>query len=68
MLAYLLLPPAGGVFLLVVEHKSDYVRCVKLGEGGFSGTHLLPVKLLWNIFLCSQVFAQPILYPNILCA
>ena len=28
MLAYLLLPPAGGVFLLVVEHKSDYVRCV----------------------------------------
>ena len=29
MLAYLLLPPAGGVFLLVVEHKSDYVRYVK---------------------------------------
>ena len=28
MLAYLLLPPAGGVFLLVVEHKSDYVRYV----------------------------------------
>jgi uncharacterized membrane protein len=25
-LAYLLLPPAGGVFLLVVERKSDYVR------------------------------------------
>ena len=28
MLAYLLLPPAGGVFLLVMEHKSDYVRYV----------------------------------------
>ncbi|KAI9867993.1 MAG: hypothetical protein M1830_005720, partial [Pleopsidium flavum] len=28
MLAYLLLPPAGGVFLLVLEHKSDYVRYV----------------------------------------
>lgn len=28
MLAYLLLPPAGGVFLLLVEHKSDYVRYV----------------------------------------
>lgn len=28
MLAYLLLPPAGGVVLLVVEHKSDYVRYV----------------------------------------
>ncbi|KAL9610439.1 MAG: hypothetical protein Q9167_004864 [Letrouitia subvulpina] len=27
-LAYLLLPPAGGVFLLVMEHKSDYVRYV----------------------------------------
>jgi hypothetical protein len=26
MLAYLLLPPAGGVFLLLMEHKSDYVR------------------------------------------
>ena len=25
-MAYLLLPPAGGVFLLVMEHKSDYVR------------------------------------------
>lgn len=29
MLAYLLLPPAGSVFLLLVEHKSDYVRYVK---------------------------------------
>lgn len=29
MLAYLLLPPAGGVFLLLFEHKSDYVRYVK---------------------------------------
>lgn len=26
MLAYLLLPPAGGVLLLVMERKSDYVR------------------------------------------
>jgi uncharacterized membrane protein len=25
-LAYLLLPPAGGVLLLVLEHQSDYVR------------------------------------------
>lgn len=28
MLAYLLLPPAGAVFLLLMEHKSDYVRWV----------------------------------------
>ena len=34
MLAYLLLPPAGGVFLLVVEHKSDYVRCVRGRQWG----------------------------------
>lgn len=26
MLAYLMLPPIGGLFLLVFEHKSDYVR------------------------------------------
>lgn len=26
MLAYLLLPPAGAVLLLLTEHKSDYVR------------------------------------------
>ena len=26
MMAYILLPPAGGVLLLLVEHKSDYVR------------------------------------------
>jgi len=25
-LAYLVLPPAGGVILLILEHKSDYVR------------------------------------------
>lgn len=25
-MAYILLPPAGGVFLLITEHKSDYVR------------------------------------------
>ena len=27
-LAYLLLPPAGGVLLLILEHRSDYVRSV----------------------------------------
>lgn len=29
-MAYVLLPPAGGVLLLIMEHKSDYVRCVPL--------------------------------------
>ena len=32
MLAYLLLPPIGGVLLLVLEHKSDYVRYVHREE------------------------------------
>lgn len=27
-MAYVLLPPAAGVFLLITEHKSDYVRYV----------------------------------------
>ncbi len=30
LLAYLLLPPAGGVLLLVLEHKSDYVRYARI--------------------------------------
>lgn len=29
-MAYVLLPPAGGVLLLIMEHKSDYVRYVPL--------------------------------------
>jgi len=32
MLAYLLLPPAGSVFLLIVEHRNDYVRYVESGH------------------------------------
>lgn len=27
-LAYLALPPLGGILLLILERKSDYVRCV----------------------------------------
>lgn len=30
MLAYLLFPPAGSALLLLMEHKSDYVRYVKI--------------------------------------
>ena len=33
MLAYLLLPPAGGVLLLVMEHRSDYVRYALRNNG-----------------------------------
>ncbi|KAK3653647.1 hypothetical protein LTR56_004502 [Elasticomyces elasticus] len=38
LLAYLILPPAGGMVLLLFEHKSDYVR--------FHGYLLLTVDLL----------------------
>lgn len=31
-LAYLLLPPAGSVFLLLIEQKSDYVRYVMIKD------------------------------------
>lgn len=53
MLAYLLLPPAGGVFLLVVEHKSDYVRYVKLGKRRVVGT-----RSIWG-----RVARENVLHP-----
>lgn len=31
-MAYVLLPPAGGVLLLIMEHKSDYVRYISLAD------------------------------------
>ncbi|WEW55071.1 hypothetical protein PRK78_000499 [Emydomyces testavorans] len=49
MLAYLLLPPAGGVFLLLVEHKSDYVRWLWSIEArlcfGYTNADLEPTAL-----------------------
>lgn len=45
MLAYLLLPPAGGVFLLLVEHKSDYVRYAT-ETGGFVGHENLRLLII----------------------
>ena len=60
MLAYLLLPPAGGVFLLVVEHKSDYVRYVKLGKAG-----ILETCLLWDrVALEDRLYSAASLYSS----
>ena len=56
MLAYLLLPPAGGVFLLVVEHKSDYVRYVMLGERGLFGPQIFLVDVPRNGISTRQRF------------
>lgn len=43
-LAYLLLPPAGGVLLLVVEHKSDYVRYVLRSRVHILSGRKLPLR------------------------
>ncbi|KAB8068126.1 hypothetical protein BDV29DRAFT_74668 [Aspergillus leporis] len=59
MLAYLLLPPAGGVFLLLVEHKSDYVR-FHAWQSSMLFTVMFIIHLLfawssflsWSLLLC----------------
>lgn len=45
MLAYLLLPPAGGVFLLLLEHKSDYVRYI-CGQKSIRSVHTADI---WQV-------------------
>ena len=48
-LAYLLLPPAGGVVLLLFEHKSDYVRFHAWQSALlFSGMFLVHVIFSWT--------------------
>ncbi|KAE8353307.1 hypothetical protein BDV28DRAFT_133361 [Aspergillus coremiiformis] len=52
MLAYLLLPPAGGVLLLLAEHKSDYVR-FHAWQSSMLFTVMFIIHLLfaWSSFL-----------------
>ncbi|KAJ0424120.1 hypothetical protein BJY00DRAFT_277096 [Aspergillus carlsbadensis] len=51
MLAYLLLPPAGGVFLLLLEHKSDYVRFHAWQSSMlFSAMFVLHLIFVWSSF------------------
>ncbi|KAI4195491.1 MAG: hypothetical protein LQ346_003416 [Caloplaca aetnensis] len=63
MLAYLLLPPAGGVFLLVLEHKSDYVRYVKTakttslrGQLGMMYDEIIHLIFSWSTWLSWILF------------
>ncbi|KZF19771.1 hypothetical protein L228DRAFT_263624 [Xylona heveae TC161] len=57
MLAYLLLPPAGGVLLLLVEHKSDYVRFHAWQSALlFTGIFILHLLLSWSRFLSWLLF------------
>jgi uncharacterized membrane protein len=62
MLAYLLLPPAGGVLLLLVEHKSDYVRFHAWQSSMlFTCIFILHVALSWSKVLSWMLFAMDIL-------
>jgi uncharacterized membrane protein len=62
MLAYLLLPPAGGVFLLLVEHKSDYVRFHAWQSSMlFTCIFILHVALSWSKVLSWMLFTIDLL-------
>lgn len=51
-LAYLLLPPLGGVLLLILEWKSDYVRFHAWQSSLlFSFLFILHLLLVWSSFL-----------------
>ncbi|KAJ5736281.1 uncharacterized protein N7483_001406 [Penicillium malachiteum] len=57
-LAYLLLPPAGGVFLLLTEHKSDYVRFHAWQSSMlFAVIFILHLMFAWSSFLSWTLFA-----------
>ncbi|KAJ5577227.1 hypothetical protein N7535_004153 [Penicillium sp. DV-2018c] len=56
-LAYLLLPPAGGVFLLLTEHKSDYVRFHAWQSSMlFAAMFVIHLLFSWSSFLSWTLF------------
>lgn len=58
MLAYLLLPPAGGVLLLILEHKSDYVRFHAWQSSMlFAVIFILHLIISWSRVLSWTLFA-----------
>ncbi|KAJ5155509.1 hypothetical protein N7492_008312 [Penicillium capsulatum] len=62
MLAYLLLPPAGGVFLLLTEHKSDYVRFHAWQSSMlFTVIFILHLIISFSAFLSWTLFAIDLL-------
>lgn len=57
MAAYLLLPPVGGVLLLILEHKSDYVRFHAFQSSLlFSAIFVLHLLLSWSSVLSWMLF------------
>ncbi|KAK5080815.1 hypothetical protein LTR70_000480 [Exophiala xenobiotica] len=62
MLAYIGLPPAGGVLLLLLEHKSDYVRFhAWQGSLTFAAVFLLHLILSWSKALSWMLFILDLL-------
>lgn len=58
MLAYVLLPPAGGVFLLLAEHKSDYVRFHAWQSSMlFTAIFVLHLIFAWSTIISWMLFA-----------
>ncbi|KUJ07991.1 uncharacterized protein LY89DRAFT_600478 [Mollisia scopiformis] len=56
-LAYLLLPPASGVLLLVLEHKSDYVRFHAWQSALlFTAVFVLHLIFSWSTFMSWLIF------------
>lgn len=57
-LAYLLLPPAGGVLLLVLEHQSDYVRFHAWQSSLlFAFMFVVHIIFSWSSFISWVLFA-----------
>jgi len=61
-LAYLVLPPAGGVVLLLFEHKSDYVRFHAWQSALlFSAIFLIHIIFSWSAVISWILFAGDLL-------
>lgn len=59
--AYLLLPPVGGVLLLILEHKSDYVRFHAFQSSMlFSALFVLHLVISWSSVLSWMLFVVDI--------
>lgn len=62
MLAYLFLPPVGGVLLLILEHKSDYVRFHAFQASLlFTAIFVLHLIISWSKVLSWMLFAVDLL-------
>lgn len=62
MVPYVLLPPVGGVLLLILEHKSDYVRFHAFqGSLLFTAIFVIHLIISWSKVLSWMLFAIDLL-------